>query len=348
MITSRSRWPWGDAPFPLRGAIRSSVLFALAPLVLIAGAACSSGPAVIVFTSDRNGNQDVFSIDPKDGTDTNLTHTAQDEHSAVLSPDRKKIAYLVGTPPQMRLDVIGLDARKVPQKTVAQGQVYTDVHWAPDNKRIAYGARLEDALRLFVADTEGDTPKVQDITPLPVRDLGGWSPNGELLVFSAQAGPDQGIYIRNPGGVNQVRLSNGPDYGARWSPDGNHIAFLSTRDGNPEVYVMKANGSDVRRLTRTSGEEFQVVWSPKSDRLAFVSRTDGNPEVYTVDLKGEALTRLTYNEVDDLSPAWSADGSRIVFTSYLHGNGDIYLMDADGKDQQRLTSSSDNETQPDW
>ncbi len=320
----------------------------LAAVGLATVPACAPQAQVLVFTSDRGGNRDLFTIDLKTKAQTNLTPGAQDEHSAALSPDGAKIAYVVGMPPQMRVEVVGLDAKKSPQKTIAQGEVYTDVRWAPDSRRIAYGVLVGGALKLMVADTGVESPRPLDITPLPVRDVGGWSKDGEWLLFSTQLGTDQGIYARNPGGVNQVRLSSGPDYSPRWSPDGKYVAFLSTRDGNPEVYAMLANGSELRRLTRTDGEESEVAWSPGSDRLAFVSRTDGKPEIYTVDLRGEKAVRLTVNEVDDLSPVWSKDGRRIAFTSYLHGHADIFLMDPDGKKQERITSDPQNETQPVW
>ena len=49
-----------------------------------------------------------------------------------------------------------------------------------------------------------------------------------------------------------------------WSPDGRKIAFVSTRDGNQEIYVMNADGSGQQNLTRTRGpRETSVAWSPK-------------------------------------------------------------------------------------
>src|SRR5688500_2944941 len=58
----------------------------------------------------------------------------------------------------------------------------------------------------------------------------------------------------------------------RWSPDGKRIAFLSTRDGAPQVYVADADGSDVKRITElAAGVQPPLVWSPDSSRLAFVS-----------------------------------------------------------------------------
>jgi TolB protein len=55
-----------------------------------------------------------------------------------------------------------------------------------------------------------------------------------------------------------------------WSPDGRHIAFRSTRDGNVELYVMRADGSAQRRLTNSQAAERRFAWSPDGRNLAFV------------------------------------------------------------------------------
>jgi Tol biopolymer transport system component len=51
-----------------------------------------------------------------------------------------------------------------------------------------------------------------------------------------------------------------------WSPDGRSIAFRSTRDGNPEIYVMNADGSGQRNLTRSPADEGWIAWSPGQTR----------------------------------------------------------------------------------
>ncbi|NIO04113.1 MAG: hypothetical protein GTN74_05710 [Proteobacteria bacterium] len=50
-----------------------------------------------------------------------------------------------------------------------------------------------------------------------------------------------------------------------WSPDGRYIAFSSTREGNPHIFVINANGTNQRRLTRSKGGETQPSWSPRME-----------------------------------------------------------------------------------
>jgi TolB protein len=124
---------------------------------------------------------------------------------------------------------------------------------------------------------------------------------------------------------------------------GGKIAFVSDRDGNPEIYVMNADGSGQRNLTLSPAFEGAPAWSPDGRRIAFTSDRDGGTTgIYLMNADGSGLERLTRNlrTVDDLSPTWSPDGRRIAFVRTRRGGSpEIYVMDADGSQQRRLARS---------
>lgn len=157
------------------------------------------------------------------------------------------------------------------------------------------------------------------------------------------------------------------------SQDNAKIAFISDRDGNEELYVMNADGSDVTRLTDTGGHiSYDHRWSPDGRRIAFASDQSGNHEIYVMNADGSGLIQLTHSDRDDSNPAWSPDGQRIAFISghpedlesYLKdadgsdfanrdrvkllGSFDIYLMNADGSDLAQLTDSAGTDFYPRW
>ena len=93
--------------------------------------------------------------------------------------------------------------------------------------------------------------------------------------------------------------------GCQPQPAGNRIAFVSNRDGNFEIYVMDADGSNQTRLTNDPGWDTMPAWSPDGSRLAFGSDRDGNAEIYVMDADGSNQRNLTNNPAWDGDPAWS-------------------------------------------
>ncbi len=132
------------------------------------------------------------------------------------------------------------------------------------------------------------------------------------------------------------------------SPALARIAFTSERDGNKEIYVMDADGSNPTRITNNTGDDSWPDWSPDGSKIAFVSYRRGGPEIYVMYADSSDQTRLTDNTID-LRPAWSPDGNKIAFVSDRDGNPEIYVMDADGSNPTRLTNNVPaNDTWPAW
>lgn len=163
------------------------------------------------------------------------------------------------------------------------------------------------------------------------------SPDGSRLLFSVPAYNGQQIAMVETRGLERrylkmehidkylttTALNNWPTF----SPDGKDIAFGSSRDGHYAIYVMKADGSDVRRLSRGMGMNVRPAWSPDGKRLAFTSNRDGQYEIYVVNRDGSGERRLTNHPERDDYAAWHPDGRRLVTVSERAGQSDLYLMD---------------------
>jgi TolB protein len=126
------------------------------------------------------------------------------------------------------------------------------------------------------------------------------------------------------------------------------IVFVSERDGNPEIYTMKGDGSLVSRLTNHPARDFQPNWSPNRQFIAFTSERDGDAEIYRIDPGSEGLLNLTNNPSEDRHPTWSPDGQALAFDSVRSGNWEIYTMQADGANPRNLTNHPEADTHPDW
>ena len=314
-------------------------------LLVLLASACSGSGDLIYFTSDRDGNLDIYSVDVGEGEETNLTNTGDiDETSPMVSPDGESVAFVSTSGGNVAVEVMRSDGS---DRTLVSPQsgVHDGPRWSPDSDRIAYVDR-QAGPSIFVVAADGTDPA--KLTTLPGDDLGDWSDDGQSVAFAVVGGPEPGIYIRNPDGVNEVRLTDKPDYSPVWAPRFRRLAFLSTRDDNPEIYLVDTDGSNIVRLTRTGGAEYDISWSPDGRKLLFVSERHGNPEIYVQDPDESEPTRLTRNSTRDIQPVWSPDGERIAFVSYLYGNAEIFVMDADGGNQVRVTNNPAEDTSPAW
>ena len=145
------------------------------------------------------------------------------------------------------------------------------------------------------------------------------------------------------------------------------IAFGSDRDGNSEIYVMNADGTNQRRLTNHPKNDWSPSWSPDGKRIAFMSDRDEHAhpihdwrsptsEIYVMDANGGNQQNLTNDPHNDRSPSWSPDGKHIVFSSDRDGHfrsrfgttSEIYVMDADGGNQQNITNNPSADKDPSW
>ncbi len=126
------------------------------------------------------------------------------------------------------------------------------------------------------------------------------------------------------------------------------LAFQSLRDGNWEIYVADAAGSNPTRVTSRGASDVQPRLNRGCTRIVFASNASGNYEIATINPDGTGLLRLTMHEASDTQPAWSPDGMRIAFQSNRDGQSEIYVMDADGSSPTRLTSHAAYDGYPAW
>lgn len=209
-------------------------------------------------------------------------------------------------------------------------------HWTPP---VAYVAGSEGARTLYVQQVDAGT------LPIP---LGGssenpaWSPGWTHLAFQNDGAGDWEIYrvaadcrpeTQGPSSAAQacdvLRLTDsaGDDLLPAWSPDGRMIAYVSLRDGNPEIYVMLADGSQQTRLTFAPGGDWRPAWLPDSRRLVFTSDRNGNNDIFLIEIplplnsapgREPPASAVVASPADERDPAIDGDGEL------------LYLSDGDG------------------
>ena len=127
-----------------------------------------------------------------------------------------------------------------------------------------------------------------------------------------------------------------------------HIVFYSARDGDPEIYTMKADGSEPMRMTFHSAADTDPDVSPDRERIVFTSNREGNEDIFVVGIGGGEPLNLTKTPSMEGWARWSPDGRRIAFHSNRDGNLEIYTMNADGSAVTRVTQYAGDDKFPDW
>jgi dipeptidyl aminopeptidase/acylaminoacyl peptidase len=159
-----------------------------------------------------------------------------------------------------------------------------------------------------------------------------------------------------------VLLRTGDERYPSYSPDGTQIAFRGDLDlvepsGDEEIYVMDADGTNVRRLTSNADFDSAPSWSPDGKRIVFERAPAGTfvpgteaqeKDVYLMNADGTDVRRLTDSPGLDEGPEFSPDATKIVFSSARDGQQEIYVMDADGSNPRRLTDNPSRDESPDW
>jgi TolB protein len=124
----------------------------------------------------------------------------------------------------------------------------------------------------------------------------------------------------------------------RWSPDGSKISFMSSVQGNWDIYTVNPDGSGLTRLTSDPAFDGYANWSPDGSRLVFIR--GGDAGMFVMNADGSGVTHLG----PGTRPSWSPDGSKIVFELDFN----LWLMNADGSGVSPLSERPEAEYEPAW
>ena len=182
------------------------------------------------------------------------------------------------------------------------------------------------------------------------------SPDNSRLAFSSLG--RNGFQIRMFS-LLLGRAVNFPEIGGTnispaWSPNGNEIAYSSSRTGDPEIWISDAGGNLPRQITHIRGPDSSPTYNPRTGaQIAWISGRTGLPQLYIMNTDGTAIQQMTDGGYVS-SPSWSPNGQLIAFAwNRKYGPGapggeDIYIMDVASKRWVQLTHDSGGCDFPSW
>jgi hypothetical protein len=248
-----------------------------------------------IYTANANGTSEAVLLPPCDG---------DQETNPRWSPDGAQIAYQ-GYGGQ--LDLVNADGTNLREFFFDSGAGTTGFGWSPDGTEIAVswfdcfdGQPCGSRIERLNASTGAYT------TILSTEDFvsgADWSPDGKLIAFTRQFQ----LYVIRPDGTGLAQLapgSPGDNHSPSWSPNAGKIAFVSSRDGNQEIYVMNADGTGQTRLTDNVSFDGSPRWSPDGTKIIFETDRDDDQEIYVMNANGTGQTRVTNTLGYDSAPDW--------------------------------------------
>jgi Tol biopolymer transport system component len=138
----------------------------------------------------------------------------------------------------------------------------------------------------------------------------------------------------------QVTSGVGHHYGLSWTPDG-RIVYASMSSGNPDIWIMNADGTGQKQLTFDAYVDRDPAVSPDGHHIIFASDRRGSFNIWRMDIEGHDLMQLTHGD-DERYPQCSPDGQWVVYQGLISGVPMLWKIPVNGGDQQQLTEKYSN------
>jgi TolB protein len=283
----------------------------------------------MAFTSNRDGNPEIYVVGLAGGKPTRLTRNSADDWLPDWTPDGSKIAFTSsrgGGYDLWAMTASGADATA----KVATAAWDDYARWAPDGRRLAFSSTGESQgvanSEIFVWSPGGGLARLTDSTA--EDQWPDWSPAGRVIYCEGWKGTGNwDIWVVDSDGSNRGVWLGGStvDIQATWSPDGKRVAFLRiSQDTNAngqldeedrgDIWMADENASSLRQLT--SGRwASNPAWSPDRKWVAFVLQRDSNDsgssdagdvsDILAVRVVDGELVPLVTSPYQDYSPAWT-------------------------------------------
>jgi TolB protein len=208
--------------------------------------------------------------------------------------------------------------------------------WASDGRRFAYMEFQAGRGQLFVQEmaTGRRTPVATTGTALDFTPA--FSPDVRTLAFSRATEEGTDLYTINlKDNCCLRRLTVGrfsDNLSPTFSPDGQRMAFVSTRPGLPQIYVMAADGTDQQLFAPfdygVTGSSNAPEWSPDGQSVAFHRDVAGTLQVFVLDVRTRTVRQLTSVGRNE-DPTWAPDSRHLAFVSDRSGYRQLWIIDLD-------------------
>ena len=257
---------------------------------------------MILFSSDRKGNSDIYLMDSKGQIIDQIT----DENSEDWSPvwiNENEVSYLSQIGKEIFVYKFNLETRE-------KSQINHPDNCTLDDKNIIYSKFSNRKIYSCNGEIyliEGERSIVNLTSEISGRaNYIAWGRNENEISFSSNHEGNNEIYLLNLESkkLENLTINESNDERGDFSPNGKFVVYSSDRfeKGNQDIVIQNLQTRELRRITETSGAELIARWSSDQKRIYYGSNKDGSWEIYSYDLKEEEISRLTNNNSFDGDP----------------------------------------------
>lgn len=300
----------------------------------------------ILFTSDRDGINDLYMVTPDGAEITRLTVGAAVDESGVpqLSPDGTRVAFAATIGNNTDIYVVDLASKAISRITDAQGRD-SSPSWSPDGAQIVFESFRDGNLEIYAVNTNGSNTtrltNAQDGDSNPV-----WSPTSNDIVFSSSRFGNSDLSLTSPSGSYATLTTNpGPDNNPAWSPDGSRIAYLEFSDDLSNVCIIGRDGLNKTCITPNPGYYQTPAWSPDGNWIAVIEET----RIYIINVADGQVQELSQAGVEPHGvPTWSSDGARLAFEAFANSNMELFQVLILTNEFTQITDAPGVDGKPVW
>lgn len=246
--------------------------------------------------------------------------------------------------------------------SAAEDQSSTVSEWTIETAEILFTASREGVSDLYILHrgTEDTTRVTRFGTPTGGANAPRVSPDGRRVAFQVRRGTDYEIHVMDLGGGRAENLSSHPEYDVNpaWSPDGETVAFMSTRGfvlGSigpfpGHIYARTIASDTVEQITRQplTSSFGPSDWSPDGTTILIARDDEAGTNVYGVEVTTGSEVRLTAEEGANYAATYAHSGDRIAFHSESGGQSQIMVLDLRRNESRAVTSGPGLRYSPRW